>query len=82
MEGNAMKTVKVRIALEIAPDGQWQASGSSFFDDTPASEAWDLVMDGHEPLEGHHVKRHWIDVEVPVPDAEPEVIAGKATEPV
>lgn len=66
-----MKTVKVRIALEINQDGEWQASGWTDL------ETWESTMGCFDSLEGD-VVRHWIEAEVPVPDAEPAAIAGKA----
>jgi hypothetical protein len=70
-----MKTIKVRIALEVASTGQWQAYGFDLTDGT-----WDDIMDGLEPLQEPYVKRHWIEAEVPVPAAEPATIAGSAVE--
>lgn len=71
-----MKTQKVRIALEINSAGVWQAYGYA----VDAADSWEEIMESVEPLEGHHVQRHWIEAEVPVPDAEPAVVAGKAIE--
>lgn len=69
-----MKTVKVKIALEIDTEGYWHACGFSGGDD------WDEVMEAIDCLDGHHVKRHWIEAEIPVPAEDAEVIAGKAVE--
>lgn len=70
-----MMTIKVRIALEINPDAEWQAYGSNLH-----TGDWAEVMDGIEALDGHHVRRHWITAEIPVPAEEAEVIAGSAVE--
>jgi hypothetical protein len=76
-----VKTTKVRIALEIAPNGEWQAYGSSHIDlAEDGGDTWGLVMDGLEALDGHHVKRHWITAEIPVPAEDAEVVAGSAVE--
>jgi hypothetical protein len=71
-----MKTVKVRIALEIDPEGNWQASGCGgpgmvAMDWGDHMAAFDAMDDG---------ARHWIEAEVPVPEAEPQTLAGKAVE--
>lgn len=67
-----MKTVKVRIALEIDPEGKWHACG---FQD---AGSWNEIMDSFDQLDNS--ARHWIEAEVPVPAAEPAAIAGKAVE--
>jgi hypothetical protein len=66
-----MKTVKVRIALEIGPEGEWQAYGF------PSANHEDCLC-GLPRIENS--ARYWIEAEVPVPDAEPAAIAGKAVE--
>jgi hypothetical protein len=70
-----METIKVKIALEINSDGEWQASGSSFNEMGDWQE--NLVFD--ELLDGEHVRRMWIEAEIPVPAAEPETVKGEAT---
>lgn len=68
-----METIKVRIALEINPKGDWQAMGSYAYGD----DDWEGVMDAFEPLDGN-AKRLWIEAEVTVPAAEPETVKGEA----
>jgi hypothetical protein len=67
-----MKTVKVRIALEIDPEGDWQASSSNIW-----GNDWE---DGVSPWDEPGSKRYWIEAEVPVPEALHETISGKAVE--
>jgi hypothetical protein len=66
-----VKTVKVKIALEIGPEGNWQAYGF------PSADH-DECLNAFESIENS--ARYWIEAEVPVPDAEPAVIVGKAVE--
>ena len=69
-----MKTIKLRIALEITPNGEWQAAGSNFDDGD-----WNYAMTHCDPLP--EAKKHWIEAEVPVPEeATAEVVAGNAVE--
>ena len=69
-----MNTVKVRIAVQVDPEGNWDAGGDSANSSTDwadQSNAWDL--------EG--AKRYWVEAELPIPEAAaPEVIAGNAIE--
>jgi hypothetical protein len=69
-----MKTKKVRIALEIDHQGCWQAQGGDLF-----SDDWSEAMSALEPISDSH--RHWIEAEVPVPEAPAETtVTGKAVE--
>lgn len=74
-EGKArrMKTVKVRIALEIGPEGDWQASACSADEND-----WGVAMSAYDVIDSS--QRYWIEAEVPVPEAEPTTISGKAVE--
>lgn len=67
-----MKTLKVKIALEIDPEGNWHAYGY------PNAESWMEAMDSFDFLDNS--VRYWIEAEVPVPDAEPVIISGNAVE--
>lgn len=67
-----MKTIKVKIALEVNPDGEWHAYGWHDAAD------WDEAMDGLEPLQGHHTQRLYVTADVPVPAAEPATVTGEA----
>ena len=71
-----MKTVKVRIALEIGPEGDWHAYG--YGAPGSKSEEFNSVMDSFDAIED--AARHWIEAEVPVPEAEPDTLHGKAVE--
>jgi hypothetical protein len=73
-----MKTVKVRIALEIGPDGNWQANGygGPAIDQDPPD--WGDHMSSYDAIDDG--RRYWIEVEVPVPEEEPETLAGNAVE--
>lgn len=68
-----MRTIKVRIALQVDPEGNWDAGGSS-----DCKEGWD-DQNGNFDLD--QAKRYWIETEVPVPAMpEPETISGNAVE--
>ena len=71
-----MKTVKVRIALEIGPDGSWHAYGYGAPGSKP--EEFNSIMDSFDAIDD--AARHWIEAEVPVPATEPAVVAGKVVE--
>ena len=63
-----MKTVKVRIAVAVDPDGNWNASGWRKPDGKPAEEeAMDIAIEAVEEGEA----RYWIEAELLLP--EPEV---------
>ena len=68
-----MKTAKVKIALEINSDGDWIAYGYS----SQGDDDWASVMDAFDALEGHHVRRHWIEAEVQVPEDAPATAKGE-----
>ena len=61
------KTIKLRIALCVDSRGEWVQSR---FDD------FDYMCSTLGPV----TARYWVEVEVPVPDAEPPTVQGKATE--
>lgn len=68
-----MKTIKCRIALAVDPKGHWAATGG------PTLREWrdcDYILDNLSET----YRRYWVEVEVPVPDAEPPTVQGKATE--
>ena len=68
-----MNTIKIRIALEINPDGEWQAVGNNLDED------WNDAMRYSDPLADG--KRYWIEAEVPVPaEATADVVSGNAME--
>lgn len=67
------KTIKCRIALCVDPKGSWVAGGS---DACVEDDAFYGLADTLEPGESCY----WVEVEVPVPDAEPPTVQGKATE--
>jgi len=63
------KTVRVRIAVAVCPDGEWAAAGNweysgeairdiVFIDELPGSESW-----------------HWIEADIPLP--KPQTIEGE-----
>lgn len=64
-----METVKVRIAVEVNSDGEWQAYGSDLLNEWPVGE--------YVSLEGN-VARHWVEAEIAVPASEPETVKGEA----
>ena len=59
-----MKTVKVRIAVAVDPDGNWNAYGWTDADGV----AMELALEGVASGEA----RYWVTAELPVPPA-PEV---------
>ena len=60
-----MKTVKVRIAVAVDPDGDWNASGWLKPDGSPAAEeAMDIALG--EVKES--AARYWIEAELPLPE--------------
>lgn len=69
------KAIKVRIALCVDNEGNYAASGyptRAGYENTP----FDYLNDNLTET----VRRYWVEVEVPVPDAEPPTVQGKATE--
>jgi hypothetical protein len=63
--GSSVKTVKVRIAVAVDEDGDWNAAGNSLISDCPDRDAVEGATGG---LFGT-VKVYWIDLELPVPEA-------------
>lgn len=65
-----MKTVKVRIAVAVGPDGDWSAYG------------WKGARDGHAMVTAtdtvcEGASRYWITAELPIPEVlEVPTIAG------
>ena len=68
-----MEKIKIRIALEIDPDGDWyaygDANGGEFEEVIRAIEFGALNPGG---------SRYWIEAEIPVPDANIETVKGDA----
>lgn len=56
-----MATVKVRIAVAVDADGDWNACGGSGMDD---GEAMDIAID----VVGNGEARYWLTAELPVPE--------------
>lgn len=55
------KTVKVRIAVAVDPDGKWAATG---WEGLKTDEAFDFILDDLK----HGESRFWLTAELPVPD--------------
>ncbi len=57
------KTVRVRIAVAVGADGQWNSSGWS------GESATDDAMEGIalDPMEDAIVNMHWVEADVPLP---------------
>lgn len=66
-----MKT-KVRIALAINSDGEWNCCGWSKADD---SEKIDLAIEGIGPANGDQL--YWLEAEIEIP--QPETIQAEVT---
>lgn len=70
------RTVKVRIAVAVDPEGDWNAvawsdKGVSASDGDMMDIACDTVLDGEA--------RYWVEVELPVPDRTPVTLSGTVT---
>ncbi len=68
-----MKTVRMRIAVAVNPDGTWGAAGFSDADDC----AWDCLYDSVIEAQSGH-SQYFITAELPIPSI-PEV-AGEVEE--
>lgn len=66
-----MKTVKVKIAVAVDPDGDWNANGWSSADDDIMM--MDLVVDTLKDGEA----RYWVEAELPVPET--QSVQGQVT---
>ena len=67
-----MKTVKVRIAVAVDPDGDWHACGwSGSSDETMMRTAVDTIAEGE--------RRYWIEAELEVPDAAAATVQATVT---
>lgn len=70
--GETVKTKRVRIAVQIAADGEWCASGSS-------EPKWEHVkwvkdtLDCITNLQSKANSLHWVEAEVPIPDDTKEI---------
>ena len=66
-----MKTVRVRIAVAVSPDGRWYAQGGSVYDDRSArSDSLIFHPDQATPDGAFCVS--WIEADVPMPIEQPE----------
>lgn len=66
-----MKTIKARIAVAVAPSGEWNAVGGSWVkDDDAMSYAVETLAEGES--------RYWVEVEVALPTSA-EAIQATAT---
>jgi len=67
------RTVKVRIAVAVAPDGKWNSCGWGNDSMTPSEqkrrnqEIMELAIDVCGEGEGEGEARYWLEVELPVP---------------
>lgn len=69
-----MKTVKVRIAVAVNADGNWNSSGWKKAKD---SDAMDLAQEGLQEISSCE-KVYWVEADIPIP--EPEIVQGKVTQ--
>jgi hypothetical protein len=67
-----MKTRKIRIAVAMAPDGEWNSCGYSLRDRLTEVSDKDK-MDGTVDCLPERETRYFVEAEIPIPD--PEVIA-------
>lgn len=68
------KTIQIRIALAVDPDGCWCATGSNTDDD----DDWETVMRNFNDVVSGQ-KRYWITLEVKKPELpEPEIVKATA----
>jgi len=70
-----MKTVRVRIAVTVDPDGNWRSAGwkeSGYGDDE--RDIRDCVEENADDM----AKLYWIEADVPIPE-EPKLIVGEVT---
>jgi len=74
---NTAKTVRVRIAVVVSNDGEFQAYGSSCDNDAQASsEAQECHT--NDGIEGYTFKTYFIEADVDTPEKqEPETIEGE-----
>lgn len=79
------KTVRVRIAVAVFPDGSWKASGSRYpgatmtqqeHDDSDLKWVRDHCTDDGDPLSGEHC--YFVEADLPVPET--TVVPGEVSE--
>jgi hypothetical protein len=71
------KTVKVRIAVAVDPEGDWNATGWRGRDGEPVDEeAMEIVADNLNPGE----RRFWVEAELPVPERDAVTIQGAVSD--
>ena len=58
-----MKTVRVRIAVAVDPNGEWNASGWNSLTDKYDDVAMGIALEGV----GEGEARYWIEAELPLP---------------
>jgi len=68
------KTVRVRVAVAVTPDGQWNASGRSGGDDDETMDDARSFFGGATQLECRGVSGAFLTADVPLPDV-PEITA-------
>ncbi len=64
------KAEKIRIAVAINEEGNWFAYGFK------GCQSWKEATECFDMLDGVEA-RYWVEVEIPIPELEPEVIFGE-----
>lgn len=64
------KTVKVRIAVAVDPDGDWYAAGWSSRDSNYEDDAMSCCLENI----GYNERRYFIEAELTIPGATPETV--------
>ncbi len=58
-----MKTVKIKVAVAVDPEGGWMASGWSDRNGEPVEEAMENCIDDF----GGNEAKYWLEAELPIP---------------
>lgn len=64
---NRARTVRVRIAVAVATDGEWYADGSCGDPDEIMSQHATVML---SPPQRHGVRVSWVEADVPMPEAD------------
>jgi hypothetical protein len=74
-----MKTKRVRIAVAMQPDGDWNSAGWGSVDGgvtVPDDEKRRIALD---PMDDHCLLS-WVEADVPVPDVGGDVVEGEVVD--
>ncbi len=69
-------TIRVRIAVAVAPNGQWAAGGWNSWEDQTRIDDYDLASSAIEGTDSDNARITWVEADVLLPPPE-ETVKGE-----